>query len=40
MALRIALFFGLVLGLAGVTTAMGTVVVEPAGACTGAYKAC
>lgn len=40
MALRIALFFGLVIGLAGVTTAMGTVVVEPAGTCAGAYKTC
>jgi hypothetical protein len=39
MALRIVLFFGLVLGLAGVTTAMGTVVVEPTGSCV-AYKTC
>lgn len=39
MAVRIALFFGLVLGLAGVTTAMGTVVSEPTGTCV-AYKTC
>lgn len=39
MAVRIAVFFGLVLGLAGVTTAMGTVVSEPVGAC-GSYKTC
>jgi hypothetical protein len=39
MAVRIALFFGLVLGLAGVTTAMGMVVSEPAGSCA-AYKTC
>jgi hypothetical protein len=39
MAVRIALFFGLVLGLAGVTTAMGTVISEPSGTCV-AYKTC
>ncbi|WP_266102542.1 hypothetical protein [Stappia indica] len=40
MAVRIALFFGLVLGLAGVTTAMGTVVVEPTGGACESYKTC
>ena len=39
MALRIVLFFGLVIGLAGATTAMGVVVAEPTGSCS-AYKTC
>lgn len=39
MVVRVAVFFGLVLGLAGATTAMGVVVAEPAGTCE-AYKTC
>lgn len=39
MAVRIALFFGLVMGLAGATIAMGTVVSEANSTCK-TYKAC
>ncbi len=39
MVVRVALFFTLVLGLAGATAGLGLIVTEPATACQ-AYKAC
>ncbi|WP_260513444.1 hypothetical protein [Stappia sediminis] len=40
MAVRIALFFGLVMGLAGVTAGMGTLVADEAVTACGSYKTC